>query len=249
MTVPSPSPGGPATTAPGEPRRLGRRRALPTGRAVTGALLITLAFAGALALGRSGDHGPATSYVVASRAVSPGEVIDASAVRTIPIDLPLAQAEHAFTSIQELDGAVSLAPVAPGEVIQRGGVRLPAQGEPAGVPQVTVSLERARALGGRLQVGEPVDVLATLGSGEQASTSVLARRATAVAVDVPKSGVGSSGAVLVTLALPDAARALAVAHAGEVGAVTLVRPGVGDDGPDRYPSEASSVARTRGSTP
>lgn len=237
MTVPSPSAGGPATTTPGGARqRLGRRRALPSGRAVTGALLITLAFIGTLVLTRRADAGPTTRFVVATRPVAPGERLSADAVALTELALPAPQAEVAFDALPDVLDATALGPLAPGELVQRSAVRRPGDGPSTSGPQLTVALERARALGGRLQVGEPVDVLATYGTGEVATTLVLARGATVVAVDAPRTGVGSSGAVLVTLTLPGVDAALATAHAGEVGALTLVRPAPSGTAPgvDRY---------------
>ena len=63
------------------------RRALPSGRAVLGALLITLAALGVLFASRLGDDATFQNVVVARIDISPGTVIDESDVATVRLRL------------------------------------------------------------------------------------------------------------------------------------------------------------------
>jgi hypothetical protein len=183
-----------------------------------------VALVGTFALARGADAGPTTTFVIATRAIAPGDPIDTSSLGMLAVDLPDQQAARAFAATSELRDAVALTAIEPGEIVQRSAVRDTAS-DGGTTAQITLSLDRACALGGRLQTGERVTVLATYGTGESASTLVLARAATVVSTESNKNGVGSSGAVLVTLGLPDADAVVAVAHAAEVGTVTLARTG------------------------
>ena len=69
-----PGRGDPAQRPDLDRRRVPVRRTLPSGRAVVGALLITMAAVGAFALGRRDDHAALPSYVVVTKAVAPGPV-------------------------------------------------------------------------------------------------------------------------------------------------------------------------------
>jgi Flp pilus assembly protein CpaB len=85
-------------------------------------------------------------------------------------------------------------------------------------------VDRERAMNGRLQPGESVDVLVTYGTGDSARTLVVAPGVRLLDVtEAGKATLGSNGKVVVTLLLTDAEQLLQAAHASAVGAVTLVR--------------------------
>ena len=114
--------------------------------------------------------------------------------------------------------------------------------------ELSLPIERARALGGTLVAGELVDVLVTYGSGSDAATLVVARGASVVHIDDAKrsSSVGSSGDLSLELALTTPEEVLAVTHASQAGDVTIVRAtgaaaaGAGP-GPDEYEPPVAGV--------
>ncbi len=221
--------------------RIRRRRALPSGRALLGALLITVAASGAfLVAGGSGGR-PDTSYVVASRSVHAGEPLLAGDTRLEAALLPDDVSAQAFSDPGSLDGAVALAPMLPGQLIDRSDVLLPggASDAPISAQEYSFRLPRDHAVNGALLNGELVDVLATYGTGERMETWVVARDALVTAVEAGDDrSLGDTEAITITLAVEDEATVLRLVHATDSAVVTLVRAtrGTGlSDGPERYP--------------
>ena len=203
--------------------RFGRRPPLPAPRALLGAALVAAAVVGTFVAAGGGAPPAAPLRVVAAADLAPGEVVARDDLTTTPADLGAADGA-AFADPGELVGAVVLAPVAAGELVQAGAVALPVDGAPpAPARQLTLSLERDRALGGHLRPGEQVDVITTLGTGPEAETTVAARRVPVVRIDTADDGLATT--VAVTLAPADEDEVVALVHAGEVGAVVLARPG------------------------
>jgi hypothetical protein len=79
-----------------------------------------------------------------------------------------------------------------------------------------------RAVDGRLQVGERVDVLATFGTGADATTEVVVRGAQVLAGSREEGGIGARRITL-TLALDDDDDVVALTHAVRAGEVTIAR--------------------------
>ncbi len=234
------------------PRRPRPHAALPSGRAVVGALLVTVAGVGVYAAYAGATTGPQGRAVIAVRAVDPGDPIDAGALGVVAVDLPEATAHQAFTDTGELDGAVALAPIAAGELVQRSAVAPPTNGSgPGRSHQFSFTVERDRALNGELRRGERVDLLATYGSGDAAYTAVVARSALVVSVgDGGGATLGSGGKLALTIELTDAGSVVRVAHASQVAAITLVRStGVAEPiGPDVYRPDTPAPSRPPTST-
>ena len=203
---------------------LDRSRPLPNGRAVVGALLVTVAAVGTFAAYRSATEGPSSPVVVAAGDLPSGHHITATELRTERAELPPGAASRVFDSPSRLEGAVTVAPVHAGELIQSSSVVLAPDQEPPG-RSFSFGVERERALNGDLQRGEHVDVLATFGSGEGASTAVVARDVTLVDVDAgaKSSAIGASGKLTVTVNMSSGDDVLRLAHATAVAPITLVR--------------------------
>ena len=254
-----------STSVPGghrATRLLAHRPALPSGRAVVGGLLVVVAVIAVFVLATDPGAGPHGRAVVASREVPVGHVLTPDDLRLEPVELPPAVAATTFASVDEAVGSVTLGPLGPDDVVARSDVLEPAvtdgQGtaEAAGttpVPEVSFPMDRQRAVNGHLRPGESVDLLATYGSGESASTVVAARGVRLVAVEEAAKGtLGSTGTVVVTLALPGRDAVLRATHASQVAEVSLVRAtGVvadpaGTPPADRYPDPASSTSPTPG---
>jgi Flp pilus assembly protein CpaB len=162
------------------------------------------------------------TIVVANRSVAIGERLNSSTLSTINVDRNSTIADHGFTSIESLSGSVALGPIGEGELIQRSAVLTDSSNVPS--REFSFPIDRDRALNGDLRPGERVDVLATYGSGSDATTTVLARDARVIRSTDAKSGsLGSSGKLIITLALPSADQLLDAAHAAQVASITVVR--------------------------
>ncbi len=73
-------------------------------------------------------------------------------------------------------------------------------------------------------IGEPLDLLATYGTGDSARTEVVARGLRLVDMDDAHQGLEGSGKVVVTVELADPDLVVPVTHATDVATITLVRP-------------------------
>ena len=203
------------------PRRVRRRRGLPSGRAVIGGFLVALAMVGTFAAYTASTAPPITAYAVATRDLAPGDTIDTSALQLVAIDLPDGQRRRSYDQLGPLQGLTVVEPVLAGELVQEGAL-VPTGADP-GMRIVSFAVPRARAVNGSLTAGERVDVLGTYGNGEESCTHL-------VVADVLVTKVGETGGALVaegdltiSVALSSPDSELAVAHAAAAGTVTLVR--------------------------
>lgn len=241
---------GTATSAPigrAEPepddRQVARRRSLPGGRAVVGALLITLAVIGVFAAWLSATEEPTTRWVVVSTTVAAGDELAVDDLDTVAIDLPDAQADRTFAEVDEVVGAITIAPLSAGDLVTRSVVRTPDAAP--GRSLFSFELPTSRALAGQLDPGDRVDVVATA----DGRTGYVA-----TGLEVVR-GTIDGGAVTITLAVDDPARVLALGNAVDEAAVHLVASArAGDSATLPDPSETSMVADTPfaedlGSTP
>src|SRR5581483_8230273 len=81
---------------------------------------------------------------------------------------------RAFHRTAQVVGAVVVGPVGSGELIQAAS--LASHAGPRESRQVSLPIDAARAVGGRLVAGDIVDVAATLGAGGSAETTWIVRR-------------------------------------------------------------------------
>ena len=210
------SPEGPERTG----RTVRRRRGLPGSRAVVGGLLVAAAAVGLFAAASSSAGGPQRSYVVARHELAAGTRLQLSDLELAPMELAPPARARAFDSAQALVGATLVAPLGPGELVQASAV-VARKGDAAS-RELSFTLERGR-LGSGIKQGERADLLATYGTGTDASTIVVVRQALLVAIERPRTSTGENGPATVTVAVDDPADALALAHAVQLGKVTLVR--------------------------
>lgn len=233
----------------GTPARSARRPASrPSRRAIVGGLLVALAAGLTWITVRSADHRPGRAIVVATRSIAPGERIDPSAVRVRSVDIDADLAAHDFDSTAPLVDAVALAPIAAGEAISRSAVLPDPSGEQ--LRQFSFPVDRERALNGELRAGERVDVMATFGSGGDATTTVLARDALVLRVVEQRTGtLAASGKLVLTLGLRSADQVLEAVHASQIADLTVVRSTLaGSDTPTRNLTTGPST-RSAGSRP
>ena len=247
--------GGPVATGPGggaaspwpegngtgsNLRVLHRRRPALNGRALTGGLLVAVAAVGLFAAyTRAGDV-PQVAYVVAAHDLQPGQRVGPGDLTTARMLLPPSLADNdAYRDPTRLDGAVMVAPLRAGELVQASDV-VAAADAPA-EQEVSFSIDPARAVGGSLQPGETVSVVATYGSGAQAVTEVVVPLARVVTVGQSAGALGSDSSQSITLALDSTADVLAVTNAADAGQVELVRTEAADTGTLPY-HPAAAVA-------
>ena len=98
------------------------RRGLPSGRAVVGALLVTVAAVGAFVIARSNDGIPDTSYLVAVRSVDAGTQITLKDISLIPVTLPMETAANVLSSAVGADGAITTRDLVAGDLISKRGL-------------------------------------------------------------------------------------------------------------------------------
>lgn len=231
-----PPPAGPARQAPSGARLVRPRRSLPGGRAVVGAFLVTLAAVGTFVAYVQATSQPTTLYVVARHNLNLGDRLAASDLALAPMRLPAEMAaRRAFTKAAApgLVGATVVAPMATGELIQASALMA---GGPAGDRQLSFAIDPARAVGGHLVSGESVDVLATFGTGAEATTSVVVRGARVVSRIDSGGSLGAKASEVIVLELTSASDTLAVTHAVDSGQLTLVRSGAAPAGRVGSPS-------------
>lgn len=205
---------------PGAPAR---KYVLPTSRALIGALLIALSVVGvvgAVALSRQDTRSP---YLVAVRDIGVGEVLEPTDFKVVLADVPSSVRSGLFDNAQTVSGAVTIAPIGKGNLLVGTSLM---DGENARNAEVSIRISKARALNGRLQRGERVDVLATFGQGQDADTQVVARNALVANVDDAESGIATEGDLVLTLAFPPAADLRSVVNAADSGDISVVRTGV-----------------------
>lgn len=218
-TEPSVAPG--ATRANGQPpapHPLRRRRALPGSRAVVGGVLVAAAAVGLFAAYTQASSGPTTSYVVASRQLAAGARLSSADLAVAPMELSPSLGSRAFRRVDEVAGSTLIAPLEAGELVQPSALVAGRAGGPGRV--VSFPFESAR-LGG-LKQGERVDVVATYGTGTEAYTAIVLTQALVVDVDRSKSALGDSSSAVLTLGVDDAAAEVALAHALQLGKITVV---------------------------
>lgn len=202
------------------PRPLGRRRGLPGSRAVAGGLLVTAAAVGLFSASTRAGQASRQSYVVADRALVPGARIEPGDLALQALHLSPAMAARAFADRGAVVGATVLAPLAPGELVQASAVVARRSGP--GSRELSFTVERGR-VNAALRDGERVDLLATYGAAADGFTAMVVRQALVVSLDGSRGSLGDGAPVVVTVALDDPADALALAHAVQVGKVTVVR--------------------------
>lgn len=197
------------------------RRSLPSGRALGGALLVTLAALGSFLLATSGDDGPSTSYLVLDRSVALGETLSPGAVRFEPMELSDQLAADSLTSTEGIDGATALRDLRAGELISPRDLAAAAlvDGEPqASIHELAFAIPLERTPSG-LTAGDRVTVLGTL----TGVTRVAVEDAAVLAVDTEPEQLRASGLGILTLAVEEAQTVLEIAHATQTAELTIVR--------------------------
>jgi hypothetical protein len=192
------------THEPAARRSILPRRALPSGRAVMGALLITIATVGSFAVAAAGDAGPGTEYLVLRDRVQPGDRIQLDDVEFVAMVLSADLAATALQSTSGLEGAIALQLLRSGDLLDTRDLRGAAvvDGEPVpDVHELTIPVPRDRAPTA-LRRGDRVTILAFDESRALLRTAL--EDALVLDYDTDTAGVSSSQEARLTVALPDA---------------------------------------------
>jgi len=207
------------------PQHRRARRAVPAPRAVVGGLLVTLAAVASLLAFTGGERPPGGTWVVVTRDVDAGEVLEPDALAVVHADLPAPAADAIHAAPDDLTGAVALTPLRSGDPVLRSAVLTGrASTDVPAAHEFSFALERERAVNAALERGEVVDVVATYGTGEAARTVVTARGASVLDIERGEDGgLAAGGMVVLTLAVTAPDEVLALAHAADVAEVTVVR--------------------------
>jgi Flp pilus assembly protein CpaB len=232
-------------SASSAPRRtIVRRRSLPGGRAVAGGFLMAIAAVLVFWGSTRANHPPRQLYVIATRDLAPGERLTSADLTVVPLDIPsTAVRRQIFGSPAELlgAGATVLAPVSAGALIESSDVV--GRGGAPSTREMSLDIDRSRAVGGTLKAGEFVDVLSTFGSGPASFTTVVVPHIQVLTATPDATGSGGT-TELIVFAVPDGTSAEALANAAIAAQVTLVRS---DEQPVGAP--VTTVAPYRPSTP
>jgi len=190
-----------------------------------GIALVLVAFVGYLAVYSSTTH--RTPVLVTTRALPAGTVLRASDLRTAELagDGSVMAGLEPESSLGEVVGQRLAAGLPAGTPLPRSALaaRAPA------ISAMTLAVPALHALGGALQPGDRVTVLATFGAGSGHTRSrPIARGLQVLAVGgTPASADQTTATVPVTLALPDPSIASGLALAGNDGKLDLLREGNG----------------------
>ncbi len=220
-------------------RRFAPRRGLPSGRALLGALLITLAFVATFAYANRAEPGPSTEYLVVVNDLEPGDSIALADVELVAIDLPPEVAAGAIPNTSGLEGATVLRHLRAGEILAARDLHGAAfvDGRPVtGVHELTIPVPRDRSPVS-LRRGDRVTLLAYDPAERVVHTAL--EDAVVLTYNTDTAGIGSSDEGRLTLAVPDATTVAATTlHSYGPLTVVLTSRSIDDHYPRRFEHQA-----------
>ena len=211
-----------ATPGAAPERPLPRRRNLPGSRAMVGGFLVATAAVLIFSAYSSATARPRQNYIVAARTLAPGARLVASDLRVARLDVPdPAVRTRLFGTLAPLVGATVVTPITAGDLIQASSVV--GRGGAPGTREVSLQIDRSRAVAGTLKAGEFVDILGTFGTGADSYTAVLVPHVEVISLTNVSSSLGDTRSQLITFAASSALDAEAIANAGIAGQTTIIR--------------------------
>ncbi len=206
-------------------RLISPRRSLPSGRALVGALLITIAAVGAYVTATRGSDVPSTEFLVVTSPIAAGQPVSLDLVAFEPMDIPVDVARGALNSTEGLDGAISLRDLRPGEILGVDDLLASPtiDGYPIGAVHelsFPVPLDRTPR---DLIRGDRVTILSSLRVGDIPTTMVALEDAIVIAFDPRTDQIGATGTGVLTLSIPDAESVMSTTHLSRQGDLTIVR--------------------------
>jgi Flp pilus assembly protein CpaB len=215
----------------------GTARYSPNGRAVLGGFLIAASGVGLFAAYQQSNAAPQTRYVVTTRSLAPGEIVQRDDLGLAPAEVPPEMADEMTRDWAPLVGRVTTAALGRHQFLNPASLAEPGTSDgPA--RRVALELTRAGAIDGALQAGAIVDVLA--GTDGDTKATVVARRARVVALNDSSSGdLGQMGSLVVTIEVQSERALAAVVGANTAGTITLATPSAGTPA---HPTPATILA-------
>lgn len=197
------------------------KRRLPSGRAVLGGLLVSLAVAGILIASQLGEDATFQDVVVARQDLAPGTVIEPAHVEEVRMRLA-DDADWVVPSADAVIGSVVLGPVGQNEFLQVSNI---AEGGPdtlpSGLAEVSIEIESSRAPAS-LSAGELVSILSTTEDGEGSRTMLVADRVTVLSYSTGTDGDFSGGDTVLRLGVADGDTATAIVSAAVTSDVSVL---------------------------
>ena len=187
-----------------------------------GALLVVLALAGYWSVYSATTH--RTPVLVAAHDLQAGTVVRSADLRVAELagDAGTMAALVTERELETVLGRELTAPVPQGSPLARATVASAGTGPAA----FTLVVPAMRALGGALNPGDRVTVLATFESGAGARARAVARGLRVLTVGAAPEGLDrASASIPVTVALPDPSLAAGLALANTEGKIDLLREG------------------------
>ena len=211
-----------AAPVPPPERPLPRRRNLPGSRAVVGGFLVATAAVLIFAAYSSATARPRQGYVVAARTLAPGTRLVAADLRITELDVPDPTVRaRLFGAVPSLVGASVVTPITAGDLVEASSVV--GRGGAPGTREISLQVDRSRAVAGTLKAGEYVDVLGTFGTGADSYTAVLVPHIEVISLTTVSSSLGDTRTQLITFAASSEGEAEAIVNAGIAGQTTIIR--------------------------
>jgi len=186
---------------------------------VVGGFLVAVAAVVVFAASLAGGSKPGQPWLVAARPLPAGTVIGPGDLTSASMRLSSSTATLAFRQIATLEGRALVVGLPAGELIQ-APMLVPASLEPALRP-ISVAVDPVSLA--NLTPGEPVDVLATQGTGSGTSVAVVIRGATLFNVVTSGTELTAPGGLgQATIGVATLAEVEAVVQASHTGTVSLV---------------------------
>ena len=159
-------------------------------------------------------------FVVAASDLAPGHVLRPGDLAHLDGALDGRLASRSFRALEDLAGGVVVRALTEGELIERSDVAADGDAGLAVGWELGLGLDEARVVA---ETGDVVDVVAAIGSGESATSEVVASGVRVQRITRPDTFDGSS--VTVVLGLDSREQVLAVSRASVAGSVFVVRAG------------------------
>jgi Flp pilus assembly protein CpaB len=184
-----------------------------------GGFLVAVAAVIVFAASLAAASNPGESWVVAARPLSAGTVLGPGDLTSATMRLSHDAAALAFRQAATVEGRMLAVTLPAGGLIQ--APVLTSSNQAPALRPVNVAVDPVSLAG--LSPGQPVDLLATQGTGSSASVAVVMRGATLMAVAQSSSSLLSpGGSGQVTIGVTTLAEVEAVVQAAHSGTITLV---------------------------
>ncbi len=197
------------------------KKRLPSGRAVLGGLLVSLAIVAVLVASRIGEDATFQSVVIAEQDLTPGTVIEPQHISQVRMRLA-EDANFVVSSPESVIGSVVLGPVGEDEFLQVSNIAAGGpETVPAGLAEVSIEIEPSRAPA-RLASGELVSLLATFDDAEGSRTTLIADRVVVLSYSSNDGADFSGGDSVLRLGVADGDVASAIITAAITGDVSVL---------------------------